>query len=624
MRVPPLLLLLCTAPLFSQQPPQNEFVVEVNRAIDKGCDWLLEAQQIDGSWEFLDYEYRSGHTALVTYSLLKCGVPHTDPAIRRAFAYMRAHPVDRTYSAGCFLLALEATNDEQFPLDRAAWAADVARKLVEWREGRGLFHYNNGGSADLSNTLFAAMGLAAADRMGVPLPRKLWSHLTQATLLCQENGTGRATTGVPQRGFSYRPSMEANGSMTTAGVTILELCRRRLDPRDRRAVAATRAIEQGVAWIADRFDLATNPADPNNNWHYYWLYGLERVGDLVGLEQFGEHEWYRPGARYLLTEQAEWGSWTDSAPTNREAIDTCLALLFLRRATVADAVTGARAEDAGPALKRVDGEVSLCASGDTPLVLWLGGFGEAARLWEWEGESGKGPHVEKVEYFAHRDGDPKEFLVATVSGDPAIPAGGNRFALQHRFANNGRYALRARAHLLPERAESETVIVESPPLVLSIQGVTEEWRLAYASDSKRNLLAPNLAKAEASSFLGDGWSASFAADNSMARRWACRVDDTDPWIRLQLRKPVRASRLLLTHWHTKQKLPNTARASSVEVRLDRDKEWIPLTMDLDPQKKTVLEFGESRRVRQVEVRITGLAYGTFGSNYVGFSEIELQ
>jgi hypothetical protein len=72
--------------------------------------------------------------------------------------------------------------------------------------------------------------------------------------------------------------------------------------------------------------------------HYYFLYGLERVGVLAGTEFLGEHEWYPVGARYLLREQKGDGSWASvkSPPNGHPAdyMDTCYAILFLRRATL--------------------------------------------------------------------------------------------------------------------------------------------------------------------------------------------------------------------------------------------------------------------------------------------------
>ena len=48
-------------------------------------------------------------------------------------------------------------------------------------------------------------------------------------------------------------------------------------------------------------------------WHYYYLYGLERVGRLSARRLIGEHDWYREGAEYLVRQQQESGYWPHPA-----------------------------------------------------------------------------------------------------------------------------------------------------------------------------------------------------------------------------------------------------------------------------------------------------------------------
>ena len=85
-------------------------------------------------------------------------------------------------------------------------------------------------------------------------------------------------------------------------------------------------VLEGMQWINKNFEVTDNPGR-HGKWHYYYLYGLERAGMLFGTERIGDHMWYRTGAEYLLKEQSGGGAW------NGSAIDTCFAILFLRRAT---------------------------------------------------------------------------------------------------------------------------------------------------------------------------------------------------------------------------------------------------------------------------------------------------
>ncbi len=97
-----ILLALGASPAFAQVDG-----AKVNAAIDRGVDWLLRIQRLDGTWSAHEHgNYQSGPTALALLTLLKCGVPEAHPAVRRALAYLEAHPPHKTYSLGCYLMAL--------------------------------------------------------------------------------------------------------------------------------------------------------------------------------------------------------------------------------------------------------------------------------------------------------------------------------------------------------------------------------------------------------------------------------------------------------------------------------------------------------------------------------------
>jgi hypothetical protein len=59
---------------------------------------------------------------------------------------------------------------------------------------------------------------------------------------------------------------------------------------------------------------------------------------VTRLFPFGGHDWYRWGAEILIANQQKRGYWvSDSYPGSSRTIDTCMALLFLKRANwVAD------------------------------------------------------------------------------------------------------------------------------------------------------------------------------------------------------------------------------------------------------------------------------------------------
>ena len=57
------------------------------------------------------------------------------------------------------------------------------------------------------------------------------------------------------------------------------------------------AIKRGTKWLDENFVPDRNPGHSH---HYYYLYGVERVGDLTGRKEFNGKDWYVRGAKVLL------------------------------------------------------------------------------------------------------------------------------------------------------------------------------------------------------------------------------------------------------------------------------------------------------------------------------------
>jgi hypothetical protein len=342
----------------------------VNEAIADGAAWLLSRQKEDGSWDHpANAKYPMGPTALCTLALLKAGVAPDDDAIERAFAYMRKLPLAKTYSVSILLMALDARYApvrDTFRAERVdryghrlverdpcasgmtpedlAWMKAGVAFLVRHQHG-GHWRYPSGGF-DLSNTQYALLGLKAASRCGVDVPPRVWLRSLEFLLDYQQDEgeavdvRGNEVRGeyrvewketAEARGFPYRPNLEPTGSMTTAGVAGLIICQselwesRKFKPRLRRQTRD--AIRDGFAWMQVHFDVTQNPNAGNAN-HYYYLYGLERMGILARTRFVGEFDWYLDGAQVLLSQQASDGSWW-----NDDVVQTSFAILFLKRAT---------------------------------------------------------------------------------------------------------------------------------------------------------------------------------------------------------------------------------------------------------------------------------------------------
>jgi hypothetical protein len=90
-----------------------------------------------------------------------------------------------------------------------------------------------------------------------------------------------------------------------------------------------KSIRDGCAWLAQNFSVSQNPG--RGGYHFYFLYGMERVGVLTLCPAFGKHRWYEEGATYILGHQSPSGAWAGGGES--DLVNTCFALLFLKRAT---------------------------------------------------------------------------------------------------------------------------------------------------------------------------------------------------------------------------------------------------------------------------------------------------
>lgn len=299
----------------------------INEAVEKGVAWLKGRQKKDGSFSGQhDGGYPTGVAALALLSLLKSGVPPSDPVVSKGVAYLSYKNFEKTYSTGLVLMVIDALGSKEHD----AWAQRGADWLVSVRnKNLKIWGYPDGGP-DLSNTQYAILGLQAAVRRGAKVPPNVWLDVLD-WIERQQADSGAIT---------YTPGHRPSGSMTLAGIATSLICMDEAQS-DRRFQTKSKTYEAVVRrafdWYAPRYSVEFNPdgegdASAVANLHYY-LYGLERVGVLSNAKTIAGHDWYRDGSDYLLATQAGDGAWTAPGSTDPMS-DTCFALLFLRRATV--------------------------------------------------------------------------------------------------------------------------------------------------------------------------------------------------------------------------------------------------------------------------------------------------
>lgn len=352
----------------------------VQAAVRRGLRWLAAQQRPDGTFGAADRTFApvgpepdlmvSGRTALAALALVRAGVDAREPAVQRAFEALAVEPtLTGTYSDALALLAFEALHapskgTRSRPADRAARRVERAQaRLVEQQLPAGPWGYGGPAAArpsgyfDHSNTQFALLGLAAAERLGRPAPVETWTRAAEHLLAAQERdgpavepfdvpaaATRAREAAMRARGWSYFAADRAGlayRSMTASGVVGLVLVKARAARTAWWKVHGERvdaAIRDGTAWLGlhlarptplDRSLAAMLPAD--GGFRCYELYSVERVGAATGAERLGGRSWYAQGASELLPLQRADGSWDGDfgGPT----VSTAFALLFLARAT---------------------------------------------------------------------------------------------------------------------------------------------------------------------------------------------------------------------------------------------------------------------------------------------------
>ncbi len=268
--------------------------------------------------------------------------------------------------------------DGAAPEARRGWRYNVPKLTLSsgrsnWtRDNRAPPHANQ----DLSSTQLGALALYSAHRFGVKAEPEVWWDILDFALSCQEESgperkrhdPGYASGGYAPpvdhaRGFMYIKGSpdgsegKATGSMTACGLGTLLIAKEVICETEKgrkRFLEAKldkkveKAVYDALAWLDLNWSSFQNPHS-QYGYHIYYLYSLERAMDILGKRLVGTHLWYPEGARKILdagqsatvkerqkkgTKDVPGTFWmTNSTHEPKDVLDTCFALLFLKRAT---------------------------------------------------------------------------------------------------------------------------------------------------------------------------------------------------------------------------------------------------------------------------------------------------
>ena len=595
---------------------------DVDRAIQRAIRFLLSRQELDGSWKPDEGKYVSGQTGHCLYTLIKAGLPTSHQAIQRGIEFLRANPPEWTYGIACCLLAVHAADPVLYLPEIEEWTA----ALLE-AQGTGFSYPGNARFAnfaeDLSLTQYGALGLRVAEASGLEVDHEIWENLITYAL----------STGNDDGSFSYHPGGDHTGSMTAAGIAVLQIARaalqaqKRINPREVRQIQER--IEEGYEWLGEHMRMDRNPDSRSETddkghmtrWALYYLYGLERVGGLTGERTFGGRDWYEEAKEFLVRNQGGEGQWATRHGEPHPG--TCFGVLVLKRATAASSGQKPRGKstygDDKPSRP-----MSLRMAGDTPLTAWISSFGDKTlKKFEWDAEIGKGPRVVRVEYINAET----EEVIATTEGKPDKPAKNERFAAQFVMTQPGNFRIRAKAYLKPiDDVEGEEVIVLSQIIEVTVDAVASQGMLDATEDLGRNALRATRCTVTASSFATDRQVPAFAADGKMCYGWLSKPDDAERWIEVEPDRPQRGDFVVLTPAiYEPNKRTHWGRPSKVFLRVNGKKVG-EFDVNPDPFAKTYIPLKSKTVVRKIRVEILDTTKGVDGGHGAasGFAEVELQ
>jgi Ca-activated chloride channel family protein len=346
---------------------------EIGQTIARGVRFLRSAQDGEGSWsEPSQGGHRLGQTALAGLALMENGVDPDDESIQRAreVVVSLARNANQTYDLALAILFLARQQKGHHGASdvligelagRLAagghdgiWTYNVpsqapandsthrrSRRGGERQKGRRILDVS--GFGDRSNTQFALLGVWAAGRHGFDPDDSLESidHHFRASQL----NDGR---------WGYQPGMPGSEAMSCAGLLALAITAARPSLAEHQTARARgAALSKDPSFVAALHAVAADARRASRQSDIYYLWSLERVCVALGLRSLEDFDWYGHGARILLDRQDDDGGW----PQNRwgRLPNTCLALLFLRKANLAfelDRVLRLTMRESGAALAR--------------------------------------------------------------------------------------------------------------------------------------------------------------------------------------------------------------------------------------------------------------------------------
>ncbi len=347
-----LLGIFLSTPAVAAPPPGDEdaFVRDVNRAIDRGVQYLKSQHNPRTHWEgfWLNQlgDMNGGVTALACLALLNCGEKPESRELKSALDYLRGLSAEgkrsKTYVVGLSTMVFaEARQPRDLPLiqGNVDWLIKHAvrsnGRIIGWS-----YPFSDGNRPDGSNTQYALLGLYAGKQAGAKITDEVWKQLRQLYIDSQKpDGQDAGYWTYVEAGALSGPSF----TMTVAGASGLVISGMGLDASEQGLNPATGVakncgkyalnapLNKAMNWIA-RYFAFYNARESKSD--FYSIYGIERIGRLSGQRFIGRTDWYRDGCKLLVDDQTREGAWAQKHGIQIDGVNviaTSFALLFLSK-----------------------------------------------------------------------------------------------------------------------------------------------------------------------------------------------------------------------------------------------------------------------------------------------------
>ncbi len=316
------------------------------KLVDKGIDYLRNAQAPDGSWSA---KQPMGVTGVVLTGLLRTGkVKAEDPMAAKALTYIESlvnekagHIAGKSPAVGLqnyvtsvnVMALVEAKREGKYK--KIIGDATAFLKKLQWDEEEGKNPSDNfyGGAGydsksrpDLSNT---QMFLDALKEAGVgpddPALKKALIFVSRCQNLKGEHNDQPWADKINDGSFIYSAAGEGSskvegsspetgllgyGSMTYAGIKSMIYCGvSKDDPR----------VKKAYEWIQKHYTVDSNPGMPKVQAHrglYYYYHTMAKCLDALGIDEVVDadgkkHDWRADIAEALAQRQKPDGSWVN-------------------------------------------------------------------------------------------------------------------------------------------------------------------------------------------------------------------------------------------------------------------------------------------------------------------------